>query len=78
MSRAVLARRFTQKVGDSPLAYLRKLRLGLAMRELAETNRPIAEIAGSLGYTSQFAFNRAFAQLHGIPPGEFRKRSPYR
>lgn len=78
MSRAVLARRFTQKVGDSPLAYLRKLRLGLAMRELAETGRPIAEIAASLGYTSQFAFNRAFAQLHGIPPGEFRKRSPYR
>ena len=73
MSRAALARRFTGKVGEPPLAYLRKLRLGMSMRELAETSRPIVDIASSLGYASQFAFNRAFRQLHGVPPGTFRR-----
>jgi AraC-like DNA-binding protein len=75
MSRAALARRFTAKVGEPPLAYLRKLRLGMSMRELAETSRPIVEIASSFGYASQFAFNRAFRQLHGVPPGTFRRTS---
>ena len=75
MSRAVFANRFSTKVGMPPLAYLRRLRLGLAMRELAESTRPIVEIARTVGYTSEFAFNRAFSQLHGVPPGTFRRRS---
>jgi AraC-like DNA-binding protein len=75
MSRAALARRFTAKVGEPPLAYLRKLRLGLSLRELAETERSIAEIASSLGYASQVAFNRAFHAHVGMPPGQFRRRA---
>ncbi|HET7503426.1 MAG TPA: AraC family transcriptional regulator [Kofleriaceae bacterium] len=73
LSRPVLARRFAAKVGDTPLGYLRRLRIGLATRELSETDRPIAAIAHAVGYTSEFAFNRAFQRERGIPPGRYRK-----
>jgi AraC-like DNA-binding protein len=73
MSRPVLARRFTEKVGDTPLGYLRKLRLDLATRLLRETDQPLATIASSIGYQSEFAFNRAFHRAYGMPPGKYRQ-----
>ena len=72
MSRPVFARRFTQKVGETPLGYLRKLRLDLATRLLVETAEPLAKIAETVGYTSEFAFNRAFTRERGTPPGRYR------
>jgi AraC-like DNA-binding protein len=73
MSRAVLARRFAEKVGEPPLAYLRKLRIDLATVMLVDGDRPLAEIAKTVGYTSEFAFNRAFQRARGIPPGRYRR-----
>jgi AraC-like DNA-binding protein len=49
MSRPVFARRFTDKVADTPLGYLRKLRIDLATRLLHETDQPLAAIAASVG-----------------------------
>jgi AraC-like DNA-binding protein len=73
MSRPVLARRFTQKVGETPLGYLRKLRIDLATVLLHDTDKPLADVARAVGYTSEFAFNRAFQRARGIPPGKYRK-----
>lgn len=73
MSRPVLARRFTEKVGETPLGYLRKLRLGIATMLLHDTDQPIGAIARAVGYTSEFAFNRAFQRARGIPPGRYRR-----
>jgi AraC-like DNA-binding protein len=73
MSRPVLARRFTAKVGDTPLGYLRKLRMGIATMLLVDTDQPLAQIAKSVGYTSEFAFNRAFQRARGVPPGRYRR-----
>jgi AraC-like DNA-binding protein len=73
LSRPVFARRFTDKVGEPPLAYLRRLRLDLAARLLAEGDQPLPAIAAAVGYTSEFAFNRAFQRAHGVPPGRFRR-----
>jgi AraC-like DNA-binding protein len=73
MSRPVLARRFTDKVGETPLGYLRKLRLGIATMLLHDTDQPLADIARSVGYTSEFAFNRAFQRARGVPPGRYRR-----
>ena len=72
MSRAVFARRFTAKVGETPLGYLRKLRIDLATVQLVDTQRSLAEIARDVGYTSEFAFNRAFQRARGVPPGRYR------
>lgn len=73
LSRAVFARRFTAKVGETPLGYLRKLRIDLATVMLQDTDRPLAAIAESVGYTSEFAFNRAFQRARGVPPGRYRR-----
>lgn len=72
VSRATLARRFRALVGQSPLAYLTGWRIELAAHRLSSTNDPIGPIARSVGYTSEYAFNRAFTRLRGISPGRFR------
>jgi AraC-like DNA-binding protein len=73
LSRAVFARRFKDLVGDTPLAYLTQVRVAVAARLLRTTDEPIASIAQQVGYTSEFAFNRAFRRTRGSPPGRFRQ-----
>jgi AraC-like DNA-binding protein len=78
-SRPTLARRFVAEVGVSPLAYLTQARMHEAARLVRETDRPLSAIAEAVGYTSEFAFNRAFRREHGTPPGAFRRqRAPGR
>jgi AraC-like DNA-binding protein len=73
MSRATLARRFTESVGDPPLTYLAGWRMQLAAQRLRHSEDSIETIARNVGYTSEFAFNRAFARHHGQPPGRYRR-----
>ena len=73
LSRSVLARRFREKVGQTPLAYLAQVRLELAARQLLTSEASLIEIARRVGYDSEFAFNRAFKRQYGRPPGRFRR-----
>lgn len=73
LSRATLARRFTQAVGEPPLAYLARWRMDLAARRLKTSSDTVETIAGELGYRSQYAFNRAFVRHRGQPPGRYRR-----
>jgi AraC-like DNA-binding protein len=72
VSRATLSRRFSALVGQTPLAYLTNWRMELAAYCLRSTNEPIGPVARSVGYTSEYAFNRAFTRVRGMPPGRFR------
>ena len=72
VSRATLTRHFTALVGEPPLAYLTRWRMELAARQLRETNDAVSAIAHRVGYTSEFAFSRAFSRLRGRPPGRYR------
>lgn len=74
VSRATLARRFAEHVGEPPQTYLTRWRLELAARRLRETALPAGAIAREVGYTSEYAFNRAFARQRGCPPGRYRNR----
>ena len=74
MSKATLARRFAAEVGQTPAAYLTTWRMTLAAQTLRSGSAPVATVARSVGYTSEFAFNRAFAKAHGIAPGRYRSR----
>ena len=74
VSRATLARRFTAHVGEPPLAYLTRWRMELAARRLRETTLPAAAVAREVGYTSEYAFSRAFTRARGEPPGRYRHR----
>lgn len=73
LSRAAFARRFAAVSGRSPLRYLTELRLALAASLLESTDDSLAELALRVGYTSEFAFSRAFKRQHGVAPGSFRR-----
>jgi len=75
VSRATLARRFPAQVGCTPAAYLTRWRMDLAAVRLRDTDDTVGAIAKSLGYTSEYAFNRAFARHRQMPPGRYRTRS---
>ncbi|MCK9895830.1 helix-turn-helix transcriptional regulator [Frankia sp. AgB32] len=75
VSRATLARRFPALVGETPAAYLTRWRMDLAARRLRDTDDPIEVIARAVGYTSEYAFSRAFSRDRAIPPGRYRVRS---
>ena len=59
----------------TPAEYLRRWRLDLAAHRLRTSDRPVAAVARSVGYTSEFAFTRAFARHQGQPPARYRSHS---
>jgi AraC-like DNA-binding protein len=73
VSRATLARRFTEEVGESPLAYLSRWRMHIAAQRLKHTTDTVEAIAREVGYASEYAFNRAFSRHRGQPPGRYRR-----
>jgi AraC-like DNA-binding protein len=73
-SRATLARRFREWIGEAPLAYLTRVRLDEAAARLAQHDLGLADVALAVGYASEFAFSRAFRRQHGVAPGQYRAR----
>ncbi len=75
LSRAALARRFAELVGEPPMSYLTSWRLALAADLLREPDATVAAVARQVGYGSAFALSTAFKRVHGVSPQEHRKRS---
>ena len=73
VSRSVLAQRFTELVGETPMRYLANWRMQLAKQLMREGTRNIQEVAERVGYESEAAFNRAFKRATGSPPAAWRK-----
>jgi len=74
VSRSTLVRRFHDLVGEPPGAYLTRWRMELAARLLRVSEQPVGRISELVGYTSEFAFSRAFSKHRREPPGRYRKR----
>ena len=72
VSRATLARRFGDLVGQSPMAYLADWRLARAADLLNDTTGTVEQIAREVGYVSPFAFSTAFKKRYGVAPRQFR------
>ncbi|HZA78223.1 MAG TPA: AraC family transcriptional regulator [Acidimicrobiales bacterium] len=72
VSRASLARRFTELVGEPPMTYLTGWRLALAADLLREPDATVGAVARQVGYASPFALSTAFKRVHGISPREHR------
>lgn len=71
-SRAALARRFTELVGEPPIAFLTTWRLSLAADLLCEPGTTVARVARQVGYGSPFTFSTAFKRHFGVSPQEHR------
>jgi AraC-like DNA-binding protein len=74
LSRTVFAQRFTALVGRPPLAYLTWWRMTVAAKLLRETDAPLPAVARRCGYSSEFAFAKAFKREFGAAPGAFRRQ----
>jgi AraC-like DNA-binding protein len=75
VSRAALARRFTELVGEPPMTYLTGWRLALAADALRDTDDTLEAIARRVGYGSAFALSSAFKRVYGVSPQEHRGRA---
>jgi AraC-like DNA-binding protein len=72
-SRSVLAERFQQLVGTSPMQYLTQWRMLLAANLLCRSNAPLTRVAEDVGYQTDTAFIRAFRREFGSPPAAWRR-----
>jgi AraC-like DNA-binding protein len=72
VSRAALARRFTDLVGEPPMSYLTGWRLGLAADLLREREATVDAVARQVGYSSGFALSAAFKRVRGVSPRNHR------
>jgi AraC-like DNA-binding protein len=72
MSRSAFSARFTDLVGESPMRYVARWRMNVALTMLTEGGAALAEIAARLGYHSEAAFSRAFKRTVGMAPGTAR------
>ena len=75
MSRAGLARRFGNLVGEPPMTFLTTWRLALAADLLSETSDTLDHIARQVGYSNAFALSAAFRRERGMSPREHRLAS---
>ena len=75
LSRAAFARRFTALVGEPPLTYLTWWRLTTAGRLLRTDDLSLRQVAERVGYTSEFAFAKAFKREYGAAPGQYRRQA---
>ena len=72
VSRAALARRFTELVGEPPMTFLTGWRLALAADLLRDPDTTVGAAARRVGYSSAFALSAAFKRVRGISPQQYR------
>lgn len=72
VSRAALARRFTDLVGEPPMAFLTGWRLTLAADLLREPGATVGSVARQVGYASPYALSTAFKRERGVSPSRWR------
>lgn len=73
LSRSPFSVRFGRVVGESPHAYIIRVRMLHAARMLKEADRPVADVALSAGFESESSFSKAFKRHYGKTPGQFRR-----
>jgi transcriptional regulator GlxA family with amidase domain len=73
LSRSAFAARFRELAGESPLRYVTRTRLANAATLLRTTDAPLAQIAATAGYGTEFAFSKAFKRTFGVAPGAYRR-----
>ncbi|MDT5007264.1 MAG: hypothetical protein QOJ24_4440 [Mycobacterium sp.] len=76
-SRAAFARRFTELVGEPPIAFVTSWRLAQAADLLRSSQSTIAAVAKQVGYSTPFALSSAFKRAYGVSPNTHRATAAY-
>jgi len=74
MSRTSFTVKFKETVGVSPMDYLTRWRMALAVDRLLNSSEPVSTIALSLGYESESAFSTAFKRVMACSPRRYGRR----
>jgi len=72
LSRAALARRFHELIGEPPMTFLTNWRMALAADFLLEPGASVGVVARQVGYNSPFTFSTAFKRIYGLSPQAHR------
>ena len=76
MSSSVFHRSFKETTGDSPLQYIKKMRLNQAKYLMVYQSQSATQAALSVGYESPNQFSREFKRYFGVTPSQ-AKKLPY-
>ena len=73
ISRRTLETKFRGAIGRTPALELRRVRIELAKKLLAETNDPITNVVFAAGFNSRQVFSSLFRRVTGMTPSEYRR-----
>lgn len=76
MSTRSLSRQFRNQTGTTPMQWLSRHRIRRAQQLLEETDRPVEQIGGLVGFTSPTTFRACFRQVVGVSPRDYRAAFP--
>ncbi|MDE6908453.1 MAG: AraC family transcriptional regulator [Lachnospiraceae bacterium] len=72
LNRSYFGKIFHEDIGKSPQEFLISYRMTKASELLKLTSLSIADIGNAVGYPNQLHFSRAFKNVYGIPPRQWR------
>ncbi|BAB04120.1 AraC family transcriptional regulator [Halalkalibacterium halodurans] len=75
LSKYHFSRLFKELTGDSPMAYVNKVRVQKAIPLLTSTKKTVLEIASLCGFDSVSTFNATFKKHYDLTPSYVRKNS---
>ena len=74
MAPGSFCRYFKKRTGKTFIQYVKEMRISIAAKKLAESEKPIAQICFESGYNNLANFNLYFKSITGMTPSEYRKR----
>lgn len=75
LNRTYFGRIFKDTVGKSPQQFLLNYRMAKASELLKLTELSVSDIGNAVGYPNQLHFSRAFKNVYGVSPREWRNKN---
>ena len=75
LNRTYFGKIFKDSIGKTPQEFLLSFRMAKAAELLKLTSLSIGDIGNAVGYHNALHFSRAFKNIYGIPPREWRNRN---
>lgn len=75
ITRATLSRKIKAITGQTPLEFIRNIKMKHACRMLENANVRVSEVITALGYNDHKYFTNTFKETFGITPREFQKKN---
>lgn len=72
LNRSYFGKIFHENIGKTPQEFLISYHMTKAAELLKLTGLPISDIGNAVGYPNQLHFSRAFKNVYGIPPRQWR------